>query len=131
MASERIRVLCVDDNRDIADSEAMLLSLFGFETLACYDGYQAIAEGIKFRPDAYLVDLNMPGIDGCETARQLREMFDGPPPLLVAITAKGSKEDYCRTAQAGFDAHLLKPVEPKRLVELLSGLKKMDHNPSS
>lgn len=63
-----LRVLCVDDNHDIADSEAMLLGLYGFEARACYDGPHALVEAKVFCPDAYLVDLNMPGMDGCEVA---------------------------------------------------------------
>ena len=123
MAVNRLRVLCVDDNRDIADSEAMLLDLLGFDSRACYDGRQAIREVPKFRPDVLLIDLNMPGMDGCDVARVLRLRYEGPPPLLVAITAKGGTEDYRRTRDAGFDAHLVKPVEPSRLVELLATLK--------
>lgn len=123
MGAKRLRVLCVDDNRDIADSEAMLLDVFGYDARACYDGRCAIAEGRVFRPDVYLVDLNMPGMDGCEVARELRAEHDGPPPLLVAITAKSGKEDYRRTTEAGFDAHLVKPVEPTRLLAMLAEVK--------
>lgn len=119
MRSDRLRVLCVDDNRDVADSEVLLLELFGMEARACYDGACALAEGRRFHPNAYLVDLNMPGMDGCELARKLRTEH-GPPPLLVAVTAKNGKEDYRRTAEAGFDAHLVKPVSPEYLLEMLS-----------
>jgi CheY-like chemotaxis protein len=122
MASHPLRVLCVDDNHDIADSEALLLGLYGFVTQACYDGTDALLLSGEFCPDAYLLDLDMPGLDGCEVARQLRARFNGPPPLLVAITAKTGKEDCRRTEEAGFDAHFIKPVEPNRLVELLKGL---------
>jgi two-component system OmpR family response regulator len=123
MAVNRLRVLCVDDNRDVADSEAMLLDLLGFDSRACYDGLQAICEVPKFCPDVLLLDLNMPGLDGCDVARILRARYDGPPPLLVAITAKSGKDDYRRTREAGFDAHLVKPVEPNRLVEMLATLR--------
>jgi two-component system OmpR family response regulator len=97
-------VLCVDDNRDIADSEVMLLDVYGYEARACYDGQHALNEGRQFCPDAYRVDLNMPGMDGCQVARQLRAEHDGPPPLLVAITAKSGLADFHRTKEAGFDA---------------------------
>jgi CheY-like chemotaxis protein len=123
MAVNRLRVLCVDDNRDIADSEAMLLNLLGYDSLACYDGPQALVEAHRFSPDVFLLDLNMPGMDGCEIARELRARYHVHPPLLVAITAKSGTEDYRRTSDAGFDAHLVKPVAPNRLVEMLSALK--------
>jgi two-component system OmpR family response regulator len=123
MAVNRLRILCVDDNHDIADSEALLLELYGFETRACYDGENAIIEAGDFCPDVYLLDLNMPGMDGCELARELRARFSGPPPYMVAITAKGAREDYRRTKEAGFDTHLVKPVNPVRLAEMLAGMR--------
>ncbi|QEL14753.1 response regulator [Limnoglobus roseus] len=124
MVTKRLKVLCVDDNHDIADSEAMLLDVYGIDARACYDGPHAILAGREFHPDAYLVDLNMPGMDGCEVARELRAEHDGPPPLLVAITAKSAAEDYRRTQAAGFDAHLVKPVEPNRLLKMLAELRR-------
>ena len=124
MGAERLRVLCVDDNHDIADSEVMLLDLCGFDARACYDGRRALAEAREFHPDVYLVDLNMPGMDGCEVARELRSTDGGLSTTLVAITAKSGTEDYRRTKEAGFDAHLVKPVEPERLMELLSRVKR-------
>lgn len=120
MGAERLRVLCVDDNHDIADSEVMLLDVYGFEARACYDGQCALKVGREFSPNVYLIDLNMPGMDGCEVARELRAEHDGPPPMLVAITAKSGVEDYRRTKEAGFDAHLVKPVDPERLLEMLA-----------
>ncbi len=129
MDPHRIRVLCVDDNRDVADSEAMLLDVCGYDTRACYDGRNALALAREFCPDACLVDLNMPGMDGCEVAREMRAEHDGPPPLLVAVTAKGGPDDYRRTREAGFDAHLVKPVEPMRLMAMLAGLAVGRHEP--
>ena len=128
MAIHCLKVLCVDDNRDIADSEALLLDLFGFDSRACYDGPHALEEARSFRPDAYLLDLNMPGMDGCELARELRIRFDGPPPLLIAITAKSGTDDLQRTADAGFDRHLLKPVDPMELFGLLSEIQATHHD---
>jgi CheY-like chemotaxis protein len=123
MAINRLKVLCVDDNRDVADSEAMLLDLLGYDSWACYDGTQALVEARRFHPDVFLLDLNMPGMDGCEIARELRIRYEGHPPLLVAITAKSGTEDYRRTRDAGFDAHLVKPVAPNRLAEMLATLR--------
>lgn len=123
MAVSRIRVLCVDDNHDIADSEAMLLDLLGYHSRACYDGLQALVEAREFRPDVFLLDLNMPGMDGCALARELRTRNSGPRPILVAVTAKSGHEDVCRTREAGFDAHFVKPVEPKLLLDMLAKVK--------
>ncbi|QEL20506.1 response regulator [Limnoglobus roseus] len=128
MKTERLRVLCVDDNHDVADSEVLLLELFGIEARACYDGACALAEARQFHPDAYLVDLNMPGMDGCELARELRT-GQGPPPFLVAVTAKSGKEDYRRTAEAGFDAHLVKPVTPDHLLAVLFRTRASEQTP--
>lgn len=116
------RVLCVDDNPDVADSEALLLGLCGYDARACYGGEDALAAADGFRPDACLLDLNMPGMDGCELARRLRAR--GRCPLLVAVTARGGDEDRRRTAAAGFDRHLVKPVDPARLLELLEDVRR-------
>ena len=122
MLVNRLKVLCVDDNRDLADSEAMLLDVHGYDARACYGGAAAVLEAVGFRPDVCLVDLNMPGMDGCEVAVRLREPGEGPPPVLVAVTAKGGAEDRKRTAAAGFDVHLVKPVEPAVLLKMLAGV---------
>jgi two-component system OmpR family response regulator len=123
MAVNRLKVLCVDDNRDVADSDAMLLDLLGYHTHTCYDGQQAVVEEDRFCPDVCLLDLDMPGMSGCEVAVALRSRKDRRTPFLVAITAKGSQDDFHRTREAGFDAHLVKPVEPNRLIEMLAARK--------
>ena len=121
MASiKRVRVLCVDDNRDIADSEVLLLLSHGFHAIAVYSGEDALAVAATFRPDACLVDLNLTGIDGCEVARRLKSEHRGTPPLVIAVTARSGPEVLRRTGDAGFDGHLVKPVEPALLLEILS-----------
>ena len=111
MRSVPIRVLCVDDNRDAADSEALLLQLHGCEVEVCYDGHSALAAALRFSPDVCLIDVNMPGMDGCEVARRLRAWRPGQSLYLVAVTAYGSDETREQTASAGFDRHLVKPPD--------------------
>lgn len=114
-----LRVLCVDDNRDAADSSADLLRAVGFEARACYDGPSALAEATTFLPSVCLLDLNMPGMDGDELAVRLRAQADGRPLVLVAVTAMSGERDCQRLAVAGFDLHLVKPVPPADLFRLL------------
>jgi two-component system OmpR family response regulator len=114
-----LRVLCVDDNQDSADSMAMLLDLLGCEVEVCYSGPAALALAAEFRPDVCLLDISMPGMDGCELARRLRDRAAGRRMLLVAMTALGSDSARGRTHDAGFDHHLTKPVEIDALVGAL------------
>ncbi len=112
------RILCVDDNHDIADSSADFLQLLGYPTLACYNGRSALELAEVFDPDVCLIDLNMPGMDGDELAMILRE--GGRPLLLVAITAMNDSVSGRRIADAGFDYHLIKPFDPILLPGLVS-----------
>ncbi len=121
-----LRVLCVDDNRDVADSEAVLLEMSGYEVAVCYDGPSALAEALRFSPDVCLVDYNMPGMNGCEVARHLRAWRRGRPIYLIAVTAHGSEQVRRLTAAAGFDLHLVKPVDWDELSAVLADL---DHAP--
>src|SRR6516162_9028234 len=105
------RVLCVDDNRDIADSTAMLLRIFGFEVRACYDGHTALRVAMEFSPNLCVIDLNMPGMAGDELAVQLRGQPHGRPLWLVAMTAMHEETYRKRTRAAGFDIHHVKPVD--------------------
>ena len=117
--SPPLRVLCVDDNQDSADSMAMLLDMLGCEVEVSYGGAAALALAEEFRPDVCLLDLTMPGMDGLELARRLRQRAAGRRMLLVAMTALGSPDDRSRTAAAGFDHHLTKPVEIDALTAAL------------
>ncbi|WP_088256978.1 response regulator [Fimbriiglobus ruber] len=112
------RVLCVDDNRDVADSEADLLRIVGFVALACYSGASALSEAPAFRPTLCLIDLNMPGMDGDELAMRLRVQLQ-PPLRLMAITARDDEASRARIRAAGFDLHLVKPVDPQKLLALV------------
>jgi len=121
----RLRVLCVDDNRDATDSAVELLRLVGFEARACYDGPQALAAADEFAPDICLLDLNMPGMDGDELAGRLRDQAAGHPVLFVAVSARGDDESRRRTADAGFELHLVKPVDPHDFLEILDALARL------
>ncbi len=113
------RVLVVDDNRDGADSLAQLLQAQGHDVRTAYDGASAIAEAGRFHPQAVLLDLGMPGLDGLETARRLRAAQPAEPLLLVAVTGWGQERDRRQTREAGFDGHLVKPVDLTDLEALM------------
>ena len=113
------RILVVDDNVDAAESLSRLLRLQAHEVRVAYDGLAALAAARDMNPDVVLLDIGLPELDGLEVARSLRARGDGPRPLLVAMTGFGQAEDRARTAAAGFDHHLTKPVDPKLLQTLL------------
>ncbi len=115
-----LRVLVVDDNRDSADSMAMLLGMFGADVRACYDGATALQLAGDFVPNVGVLDVNMPIMDGCELARRLRDGSTGRPLLLVAVTGIGTAVARERTAAAGFDLHFDKPADPAALAATLS-----------
>lgn len=121
-ADPPFRVLCVDDNRDVADSTALLLKTVGFETWACYDGPSALRVAEEVRPSICFLDLHMPGMDGDVVAVRLREWAAGRPLLLAALTAMSGSEYRERIAAAGFDLHLVKPVDPFNLVQVVDTL---------
>lgn len=112
-----LRVLCVDDNPDHADSEALFLRVIGFEARAYYGGRDAILLAGAFLPDVCLLDVHMPGMRGDELAARLRAWAGDRPLVLVAVTATGN--DLPATA---FDRHLLKPVDPERLRTVVNAL---------
>ena len=116
-----LRVLVVDDNRDAADSLAMLLKLKGHDVRVTYDGTAALTAA-SFQPDLVFLDLGMPGMDGYEVARRLRQLPEGQRCLLAALTGWGQEEDRRRTREVGFDRHLVKPVDPAELSALLEAL---------
>ncbi|HEU4754171.1 MAG TPA: ATP-binding protein, partial [Armatimonadota bacterium] len=114
------RVLVVDDSRELADSEAEMLSLWGYEVSVAYSGAEALAKVEQERPEAVLLDIGMPQMDGFATARALRSRENGGAhAFLVAITGYGQPEHVQDAMAAGFDLHLTKPVEPGKLREVL------------
>jgi PAS domain S-box-containing protein len=113
------RILIVDDNVDAADSLAMLLGLSGHQVRTAYGGPAALEAVGGYRPEVVLLDIGLPGMDGYEVARQLRRGSAGSGVTLVALTGYGQEDDRRKTHDAGFDHHLVKPVDPDELTRLL------------
>jgi signal transduction histidine kinase len=116
------RILVVDDNRDAAETLAMMLRVEGNEVDTAFDGEGAISASASFRPDVVLMDLGMPKLDGYEAARAIRRDAGGGDVVLIALTGWGGELDRRMSQEAGFDRHLVKPVVPTELLALLSSL---------
>ncbi len=114
------RVLVADDLCDAAESLAQLLQALGHEVYLAFDGAQALALAERHRPDVALLDLGMPVHDGLETCRRIRAQPWGAAMLLIALTGRGQPQDRQRTREAGFDHHLVKPVDLGLLADLLA-----------
>jgi CheY-like chemotaxis protein/two-component sensor histidine kinase len=117
-----LRILIVDDNRDGADSLAMLLRFMGNETRTAYDGQEGVDAAEEFRPAVVLLDIGLPTLDGMEACRRIRSQPWGKNIVLIAVTGWGQEEDRRLTHEAGFDHHMVKPVNPTDLMQLLAGL---------
>jgi PAS domain S-box-containing protein len=118
----RNRVIVADDLRDITDSLAIVMRRVGFEVHTAYDGREALARVGELRPHVVILDIGMPKVDGYEAARQIRAEPWGQEMTLIALTGWGGKTVQKRTDEAGFDHHLVKPIEPSALLELLASL---------
>ena len=110
-----LRILCADDDRDTADTLVILLEIAGLEAVAFYDGRSVLTAAEKMRPDVLILDLGMPGLNGDEVGRLVRAHDWGRSIVLVALTGLPEPEARQRTAEAGFDLHLTKPVDPAEL----------------
>jgi len=113
------RFLVVDDNADSTASLAMLLSMEGHQTCTARDGEEALTAAERFHPDVVLLDLGMPKLNGFDTARRLREQPGGKDMMLIALTGWGQEEHRRRTKDAGFDDHMVKPVDFDALMSIL------------
>jgi CheY-like chemotaxis protein len=116
----RSRILVVDDNRDTADSMAVLLRIHGHEVQVVYDGPEAIAMAHCQPPEFILLDLGIPGMDGYQVARSLKHHGACNSAVIIAISGYGTLEDRDRSREAGIDHHLLKPVDIGALLALLT-----------
>jgi CheY-like chemotaxis protein len=118
---ERHRVLIADDNEDAAESLAMLVRTMGHEAATANDGVAALELAETGRFDIAVLDIGMPRLNGYELTRRIREQAWGRDLYVVALTGWGQEADRRRAMEAGFDAHLTKPVEPERVARLLAG----------
>ena len=118
-SADGVRVLVVDDNADPAASLAMLVEALGSEVTMAHDGHAALARLAQCRPHVVLLDIGLPGLDGYETCRRMRDEPAGRDAIIVAITGRGQAHDKQRAAEAGFDIHLTKPADPAVLGRLL------------
>jgi PAS domain S-box-containing protein len=116
------RILIVDDNRDLADSLARLLELTGHEVHTAADGLEGVASTDQLRPDVVLLDIGLPKLNGYEAARRIRAHQKDHRSVLVAVTGWGQEADRLRSREAGFDAHLVKPLDLNALTKLLADL---------
>jgi CheY-like chemotaxis protein len=114
------RILVVDDNADAAESLTALLQVYGHDARLVHDGLAALELVPSFLPDVIFLDIGMPGMDGYEVARRVRRMPEGERALLIAVTGFGAEDDRRRSQEAGFDHHVTKPLDPRRLPGLLS-----------
>ena len=119
VGGRRRRVLVVDDNVDAAESAAALLSIWGHEVRTVHDGLSVLRQVEAFRPDIVLLDIGLPGKSGYDVARELRAQPASPVRLIAAMTGYGQAEDRQRSAEAGFDVHLTKPLDLEQLRDLL------------
>jgi CheY-like chemotaxis protein len=113
------RVLVVDDNVDAALSTLGMLELQGHDVRVAHDGETALSVAREFRPDAIVLDIGLPGIDGYEVARRLRADAAFDETTIIAVTGYGQPEDRARTAAAGCDHHMVKPADPDVLHSLI------------
>lgn len=119
-AAAKMRVLVVDDAPAIVESTAVMLESNGYRVRIAGSGAEALAQVRSFRPSAVLLDIGLPDQDGYAVARQIRQMAEGTDALLLAVSGYGDNETILRSREAGFDAHLVKPVEVRKLLALLA-----------
>ena len=117
------RILVVDDLSDAAASLALVCELFGAQARVACNGIEALEMGAKFRPHVVLMDISMPHMDGYEAARRLRNEDWGKDVVLIALTGWGRQGDIDNARAAGFDGHLLKPVEADAMIRLIKSLR--------
>jgi CheY-like chemotaxis protein len=119
-ALEPCRILVVDDSKDAVESLAMLLELSGHEVMVAHDGHSALEIAVREKPSIILLDIGLPGLDGYEVCRRLRQQ-GLTNARIIAVTGYGQERDRARSKEAGFDAHAVKPVDPNELMGLLAG----------
>ena len=116
------RILVVEDNADAAESMMLLLSGIGHEVTVVTDGSEAVGAARRLKPEVILLDIGLPGMDGFQLAAALRALPETSRARLIAVSGYGQEKDRVRSAQAGFDLHLVKPVDPRRLIEAINAV---------
>lgn len=114
------RILVVDDNQDSATSLAAMFEILDHEARVVFDGVAAVETAASFRPDVVLLDIGLPKMNGLAAARKIREQSWGQAMFLIAVTGWGDEEHRRQSAEAGFDLHLVKPVDPAALENVLA-----------
>ncbi len=122
LTPSKLRILVVDDNRDAAESLAMLLRILGNNVRTAGDGAKGVQAAGEFRPHIVLLDIGLPRLNGYEACRLIRQEAWGKSMVLIAVTGWGAEEDRRKSQEAGFDYHMVKPVDPTSLMKLLSDL---------
>jgi CheY-like chemotaxis protein len=125
--ANHLNVLVVEDDEDAATIEALLLATENHEVRIACDGPAALREIVNAKPDVVLLDLALPGCDGFEVARRIRELKLSKRPWLVAVTGRCEEADFQRSQAVGIDMHLVKPVAPETLCILLRGFQSVPH----
>ena len=115
-----LRILVVDDNLDVVNSLVMLLEAFSYDVLTANDGLQAIEVATHFRPDVVLLDIGMPKLDGYEVCSHIREQSWGMDIKILAMSGMGQNDDLGKSIGSDFTEHLIKPVRPELLLQLLA-----------
>jgi CheY-like chemotaxis protein/two-component sensor histidine kinase len=121
---QRWRILVADDNADVVETFQVMLQILGHEVEVALDGWEALEKAAQFRPDVIVLDVGMPKLDGVETARRLRQQSWAQDVVLIAVTGWGSEKDKRQTAEAGFNVHLVKPVDPTMIAKVLGDIAK-------
>jgi CheY-like chemotaxis protein len=116
------RVLVVDDNVDSVASLQMMLRIMGHDVRVAHDGAEAVEVALAFEPELVLLDIGLPRLNGYEVAREIRKQPRGKESVIVAVTGWGQEEDRRRSSEAGFDHHIVKPVEPSAIERILATL---------
>jgi CheY-like chemotaxis protein len=117
-----LRILVVDDNLDSAETLSLLLQFGGHNVRVANEGESALETAYTFKPQVIVLDIGLPNMDGYQVAQRLRQSPQLEKPLLIALTGYGQNEDRLRSKEAGFDYHLVKPVDPQGLQSLISSL---------
>jgi CheY-like chemotaxis protein len=123
-AALSLRVLVVDDNLDAAEGLALLLRESGHEVRTAFDGPSGVETALDYRPDVVLLDIGLPGLDGYQVVRQMRQQPDLQSIVMIAITGYGQESDRQQALEAGFDYHLVKPVHIEQVHKILVSVSK-------